>query len=155
MPSATSPTNPLSSRHSSRGPLPTVTPTSPATDRNAQSRPAADTRLPDVHKPAHRPPRRWHSRASSKPLPTDRSKSLSINQPLRKCGAHTARGSSPSAACRPCLRCLPYSFRMLRHLLLAPSSPSHSRGALAQLTGTVVQHRHGHGQADAAFAVAV
>jgi hypothetical protein len=34
-------------------PLPVVTPTSPATDTHAQSRPAADAHLPDVHKPAH------------------------------------------------------------------------------------------------------
>jgi hypothetical protein len=43
MPSATSSTKPrMSSHHSSHSPLPTVTPTSPATDRHAQSRPAAD-----------------------------------------------------------------------------------------------------------------
>ncbi|KAJ7825912.1 hypothetical protein B0H14DRAFT_1278819 [Mycena olivaceomarginata] len=130
----------MSSRHSYRGPLPIVTlpRDNDGDDRHALSRPAADARLPDFRKPAHTPHHVVVTTTSELPRclqnPAQRgsSKSLSVDRPSGKCGAHAARGSSPSATCRPFGRCrLPLFFLNAP----APSSPSDSSGALAQSTG--------------------
>ncbi|KAJ7799507.1 hypothetical protein B0H14DRAFT_1706443 [Mycena olivaceomarginata] len=114
MPSATSSTTPaggtskprMSSRHSSRltPPLPPHHPPPRQRRRRqtAPSRPAADARLPDVHKLAHTAHHDVGAPAFPPNLrPVRPLESLSVDRPSGKCGAHAARGSSPSATCRP------------------------------------------------------
>jgi hypothetical protein len=157
--SATSSTTPaggtsqprMSSRHSSRGPMPIITPTSPATATATTTTTTSRRRPSSRHSQtrSHRPPRRRSSRAFSKPPSSATApKSLSVDRPSRKCGAHTAWGSSPSATCRPFRRYrLPCSFLMpLRRLpRLIRVKRWHSRRGRGRGRGVVGWCRTGTG----------